>query len=356
MAITAESISNLIDALVYMENYRKGKGDYENFSILVESRKKIADNFVLEIKNTVQNFDFSQTGIDASDVKNKIIEFASLAVSQIKEKIEARARDDQNAIKQKMDGDLNRSIGSLSLFMIQDPFHIIDYTVYLNHVSGSYQARAVYRCDDNISYEFSLNCSLVPELKDTVYMSSISKGIRIPVRKGRSLMSSEVSVDYEKLDKYILSYVEYSPKYINVMIENEDTLSQISFFYPVDNPDMIRIDYKDDSGKVNVDGDPILSKYIDYKTIRSISGYIAGVMQNLMARKKTVTSVIIGDTNLLEKSDLLPLVKYVFQKYSYLVKGLISDGHISIDDLRTRLANINPNIVQDLMASAGVTQ
>lgn len=207
MAITAESISNLIDALVYMENYRKGKGDYENFSILVESRKKIADNFVLEIKNTVQNFDFSQTGIDASDVKNKIIEFASLAVSQIKEKIEARARDDQNAIKQKMDGDLNRSIGSLSLFMIQDPFHIIDYTVYLNHVSGSYQARAVYRCDDNISYEFSLNCSLVPELKDTVYMSSISKGIRIPVRKGRSLMSSEVSVDYEKLDKYILSYV-----------------------------------------------------------------------------------------------------------------------------------------------------
>lgn len=140
------------------------------------------------------------------------------------------------------------------------------------------------------------------------------------------------------------------------MIENEDTLSQISFFYPVDNPDMIRIDYKDDSGKVNVDGDPILSKYIDYKTIRSISGYIAGVMQNLMARKKTVTSVIIGDTNLLEKSDLLPLVKYVFQKYSYLVKGLISDGHISIDDLRTRLANINPNIVQDLMASAGVTQ
>ncbi|WP_010917047.1 hypothetical protein [Thermoplasma volcanium] len=339
-----------------MEAYRKEKSDYDNFSSIIEARKKAADNFALEIKNTVTNFDSSPMGIDIADTKSKIIDFVNLAVSQLKEKIEERAKADQQLIKQKMEGDFNKAIGSLNLFMAQDPLTILDYTLYLSNEGGSYQARVLFKCDDGISYEFILNCGIIPELKESLEVSSIVKGVRLPVRKGRSLMSSEISVDYEKLDRYYLKYAEYSPKYLNVTFTDEDTMSEVSIFYPIDNPDMIKIDYKDDSGKISVDGDPVLSKNTDYKAIKDITKGIISVLQNVLSKKKSVSSILMDNQNIIEKGDITAFVKYIFQKYSYLIKDLISKGSMSIDQLKARLDPVNPSIMQDLVAIVGVSK
>ncbi len=138
-SISKNVIDNLLDAVISINLYKKEKSDYENFSAMVDSRKETLDSLILELKNVLTNFDATKAGVNFDDAKAKIIDFATMAIQQVKEKINKQSKDDAGNLKQKMDSDLNKAMGSLNLFLSNDPFKIIDYTVYLKNTNNSYE-------------------------------------------------------------------------------------------------------------------------------------------------------------------------------------------------------------------------
>ncbi|MGC8609312.1 MAG: hypothetical protein ACP5UV_05535, partial [Thermoplasmata archaeon] len=193
-SISKNIIENLLDTVISANIYKKEKSDFDNFSATVDSRKEMLDALILELKNVLTNFDASKIGINLDETRSKIIDFATLAIQQVKEKIGKQSKYDADTLKQKMDSDINKAMGSLTLFLSNDPFKIIDYTLYLKNVNSSYDAHINYRCEDNITYDFTLNSGLIPDLKSNLYPSAIvKKGLKIPVRKGKSIMSQEMT-------------------------------------------------------------------------------------------------------------------------------------------------------------------
>ncbi len=354
-SISKNVIDNLLDAVISINLYKKEKSDYENFSAMVDSRKETLDSLILELKNVLTNFDATKAGVNFDDAKAKIIDFATMAIQQVKEKINKQSKDDAGNLKQKMDSDLNKAMGSLNLFLSNDPFKIIDYTVYLKNTNNSYEGRVLYRCDDNISYEFTLNSGLIPGLKADLYSSSIVKGIKLPVRKGKSLMSQEIAVDYEKMDKYFIKYGELSPKYLTLTIFNSDTGSSINFFYPVEKPEMMKIVYRDESGEVEVENDPVLNKYIDYSAIKSYLNNVISLLRDLMSKRKSVSALKFNDQDLFESNDFSKLMIYAITKYRDIITGDIQKGIITKDMIINRIANIDENTSKQVMQLLGIT-
>ncbi len=123
----------------------------------------------------------------------------------------------------------------------------------------------------------------------------------------------------------------------------------MNFFYPVEKPEMMKIGYKDESGEVEVENDPVLNKYTDYSSLKDFMNRLISLLRDLMSKRKNISSIKFNDQDLLEKNDFSKLLVYAVNKYrdviiSDMKKGIITEAYI-----RNRLSNIDENTANQLL-------
>ncbi len=117
---------------------------------------------------------------------------------------------------------------------------------------------------------------------------------------------------------------------------------------------MMKIVYRDESGEVEVENDPVLNKYIDYSAIKSYLNHVISLLRDLMSKRKSVSSMKFNDQDLFESNDFSKLMIYAITKYRDIITGDIQKGIVTKDLIINRIANIDENTARQIMQLLGI--
>jgi hypothetical protein len=300
--------TDLVDAVRYSQNWE--------LSIKEQTETKArAGRHLKELEELASRISAAFDGLhldaeDSESLSRKINEFAALAIQQAKDRVKAKlkaALDDSSSESRSEESKAKKSLES---YLAATPFSVIDEEVSLELHDGSYSVTAKYKCAGEIEFEFLLNTASSPLFRSELMFSSVQKGIKLPVRLGKTWLRKELVPDFERLDVYGLSKARASKNHLTATFVNHETNSVVNLvFSRSGNESFVTIEYSDDKGKVDVTGEAALSKHLDLPLMKRATDRLADTIVGLGKDKLQLSKLENGGVDVLATLDCLGFIQ-----------------------------------------------
>lgn len=197
-------------------------------------------------------------------VSGVILVAVDLARKKIGGKYSTELKDNQLVLE----AERKKTFKCLETFLATVPFSLLDKSMSLKMLSGAYSANVRYECEDNIQFEFSLDCKRSAAFKKGFKLSSPDGEIKIPLSLGKSWHKKEPSPDYEGMDRYVLSFVEVTQLHLVSTYEYPEKSSAISMTSSKrDSRASLMVEYRSPDSNVGVTSEPALNKFLNSEQI-----------------------------------------------------------------------------------------
>lgn len=274
--------TELADAVRYSQNWGRSIKEQNEARTRATEQMEELENLARRISKT-----FDDLHVDVEDSENlsrRISEFVSLAIQQTKERVEAKLETTMEDLESESRSEELKAKRSLESYLASTPLPVTDEEVSLELSDSSYSAKAEYTCPGEIEYEFLLNTARSQLFRSEFMFSGIRKGVKLPVRLGKTWLRKEPVPDFEKLDDYALSRAKASKNHLEATFVNHGTSSEVDLVFSRSaNESFVTIEYSDVRGKVDVTGEAALSKYLD---LQSMKGAIGGLLDAVIELRK----------------------------------------------------------------------
>ena len=283
-AITALFFTDLVDAVRYSQAWAQSleeqKADAE------KADKQLAQLGELSTRISAA-FEGLELDRDYVESLSKVInEFAATAIQQKREKLTLSMKTEVDNSAAASEAERLKAIKSLESYLAASPLPILDEQMVLELSESSYTAVAEYKCSGKIEYEFLLNTANSALLRGPFNLSATHKGLKLPVRLGKVWLRKEEVPDFEKLDEYALSTARASQNHLVSTFVHPETDASVSIVFSRSGADsFVTAEYVDGKGKVDVTGEPALSKHLDLVSMKSAMAPLLDAILELKKEK-----------------------------------------------------------------------
>jgi hypothetical protein len=302
--------TELADAVRYSQNWGRSVKEQSEATNKANEELEELEGLKARIASV-----FEDAHLDADDSKSlsiKVNEFAALAIQQTKDSVNARLKATLNDMLSESRSEQLKAKRSLESYLAATPLPVSDEEISLELVDGSYTARDEITCAGDIEYQFLLNTSSSPYFRSEFQFSRMRKGFKLPVRLGKVWLRKEPVPDFEKLDDYALTKARASKNHLDAGFVNSETNSAVGLVFSRSGSDsFVTIEYSDDKGKVDVTGEPALSKYLDLLLMKGAAGRMLDAILDLRRDKLQLSRLESAGEDVLETLDCLGFMQNV---------------------------------------------
>ncbi|HVC26862.1 MAG TPA: hypothetical protein VND40_01750 [Nitrososphaerales archaeon] len=265
--------TELADAVRYSQNWGRSIEEQNEARTRGDEQQEELEDLAGRISKA-----FDDLHLDVSDSENlsrKINEFAALAIQQTKDRVKAKLEATLEDMESESRSEELKAKRSLESYLAATPLPVTDEEISLELSDGSYSAKAEYKCPGEIGYEFLLNTPSSPHFRSEFTFAGVRKGVKLPVRLGKTWLRKEPVPDFEKLDDYALTKARASKNHLEASFTDHETGSTVDLVFSRSGSDSFAtIEYSDEKGKVDVTGEPALSKHLDLQLMKAATATI----------------------------------------------------------------------------------
>jgi hypothetical protein len=258
---------------------------------------------------------FDDLHLDVSDSENlsrKIDEFAALAIQQTKDRVKAKLETTLEEMASESRSEELKAKRGLESYLAATPLPVTDEGISLELSDSSYSAKAEYKCAGEIEYEFMLNTANSSRFRGELMFSGVLKGVKLPVRLGKTWLRKEPVPDFEKLDDYALTKARASKNHLEATFVNHGTNGAVNFVFSRSGSDsFVTIEYSDDRGKIDVTGEAALSKHLDLQSMKEATGRLLDAIIDLRKNKLQLSKLECSGEDVLATLDCLGFMQRV---------------------------------------------
>jgi len=294
--------TELVDAVRYSRNWQRSIAEQAEANAAADRQMEALAQLSSRISDALGDLDLGPE--DSKSLSRKINEFSNLAIEQAKDKVKARLRANLDAATAEAKSAELKAKKSLESYLAATPLPVIDQDVSLDLADGSYSAKAEYKCAGEIEYEFLLNTAASPHFREELAFSRVRKGVKLPVRLGKTWLRKELVPDYEKLDDYALSRARASKGHLEATLVHPETGSKVELVFSKSGSDsFVTISYADEKGEVDVTGEAGLSRHVDLPTMKGVGARILDAILDLSMEKLQLSRVECAGVDVLATLD-----------------------------------------------------
>lgn len=302
--------TELADAVRYSQNWGRSIEEQSEARTRAAEQLEELEDLAGRISRV---FDNLHLDVEHSDnLSRKINEFSALAIQQTKDQVKAgleAALEDMESESRSAELKAKRSLES---YLAATPLPVTDEEISLELSDGSYSAKAEYKCSGEIEYEFLLNTAGSPHFRSEFMFSGVRKGVKLPVRLGKTWLRREPVPDYEKLDDYALSRARASKNHLDAAFVNHETGSTVNLVFSRSGKDsFVAIEYSNDGGKVDVTGEAALSKHLDLQSMKDATARLLDAIIDLKKDKLQLSRLESLGEDILATLDCLGFMQRV---------------------------------------------
>jgi hypothetical protein len=302
--------TELVDAVRYSQNWERSVKEQDEAKASAEEKLEELDGLSARVSVA-----FDGLHLDADDaeiVSRKVNEFASLAIQQTKDRVNAKLKVAlEHSLSESRSEEL-KAKKSLESYLAASPLPVTDEEVSLELSDGSYSATAEYKCAGEIEYEFLLNTASSSLFRSELMFSGVQKGVKLPVRLGKTWLRKEPVPDFERMDAFALTKARASKNHLTSTFVNHETNSLVNLVFSRSGDEsFVTIEYSDDKGKVDVTGEAALSKHLDLAAMKRATGQLVDAIADLKKEKLQLSKLESGDEDVLATLDCLGFMQRV---------------------------------------------
>ncbi|MEM0158555.1 MAG: hypothetical protein QXV22_04835 [Thermoplasmataceae archaeon] len=315
------ALTELVDSFVNSQRARDCDADLNAIRSKREDKIKKADDLKNSLIRQIEEFHQNEKIESFNMYRETMISFISSTMDDFKKKITPEVTQEERNKQEELDSYRAKSVRGIESFLSRDLLPVIDSEVSLRYVNGGYEAK--YRCtsQQTLEYEFLLNTGEVEFLKNRLEMGALMRGIKLPVRLGKSWMSKDVVVDFEKLDDFYLSSASLSNADLFVKLRRDDTDSEIKIHHTATEANtFMDIDYKDPVQAISITSEPALNSKLDRETINAVLKQIKTTLVFLKGHKLRILRVSLRDNDVLKDMSIGDLIIAIFDILSPSMK------------------------------------
>lgn len=346
--------SELIDAVRYSQNWERTVKERDEAR--TKAKKQMEELDILSARIS-KSFDGLMLDPDTSSgLSAKVGEFVGLAIQQVKDRIKAKLKSTVEESESDAKSDELKAKRSLESYLAATPLPVIDEEISLELSDGSYAAGARYVCPGDIEYEFMLNTAASPQFRSEFTFAAIRKGVRIPVRLGRTWLKKEPVPDYEKMDGYSLAKAKASKNHLEATFVSHDTGANVELVFSRSGTEgFVTVEYSAGSDKVEVTAEAGLSKYLDLPTMKVAAGKLLNAINDLSKSKLQLSRLECAGEDVLATLDCLGFMEravvVLVQSKDYLEALKRVNPKLAIERLKL-LGPAGSKIMEDLGLAA----
>ena len=302
--------TELADSVRYSQNWRRSIKEQEEARKRFDEQLEELEGLASRISET---FDGLHLDVEVSgDLSRKINEFAALAIQQAKDRVKGKLEAALEDLMSESRSEELKAKRSLESYLAATPLPVTDESISLELSDSSYSALAEYKCPGEIEYEFLLNTSSSLRFRGELMFSGVLKGVKLPVRLGKTWLRKEPVADFEKLDDYALAKARASKNHLETTFVNHGTTSEVNLvFSRSGNDSFVTIEYSDDKGKIDVTGEAALSKHLDLQQMKGAAGRLLDAIIDLRKDKLQLNKLECAGEDVLATLDCMGFMQRV---------------------------------------------
>ena len=355
---------DLFDSVIYARRASDASKDLESLRAGENDRKKRVDQLQSDLVGLINVYSQEEKSAFFQGIKETLMKFISATLDDFKKKIAPSNSDQIAAKEEEVKAYRAKGIRAIEVFLSRNYIPVNYSEVSLKFQNGGYECRYRANCPKDLEYEFLLDTSEVEFLRSRLFPSSFQKGIRVPVRLGKSWMSKDPVPDFERLDEYYISSSNLSSGDLFIKLTHDEAGSEIRIHQTnADVSSFLEVEYQDSLGKVSITSEPALNGNLERDGILTICRQMRNSLEMLKEKKLRISSLVLRETNVLETQNyssmittiveiLLPAIKEAF---ATVITGSLKPADqqiISKDQILDRLKLV-PDIAPAITAMLG---
>jgi hypothetical protein len=294
--------TELADAVRYSQNWARSVKEQDEARVKTGEQLEELEGLVARVSKAFDGLTLDVE--DSQGLSRKVNEFAALAIQQTEDRVKAKLKATLEDLASESRSEELKAKRSLESYLAATPLPVVDEEISLEFSDSSYSAKAEYKCSGEIEYEFLLNTASSAHFRSEFTFSGVRKGVKLPVRLGKTWLRKESVPDFEKLDDYTLSKAKASKNNLEATFVNHETSSAVDLvFSRSGNDSFVTIEYTDDKGKVDVTGEAALSKHLDLALMKGATSRLLDAILELRKDKLQLSKLECAGEDILATLD-----------------------------------------------------
>lgn len=296
-----QAFTSLADAMLYLQRLRELERKREESKEQSESRLIALETFKVDVAEDVSKLKEILGEARTNELSKQIVGFSSTAVEMMKEKMNQESQRQLATMESDYNSEKTRAVKSIEAFLSTSPLSIIDRSIEVTLQDGAYAAKARYRCQENIEYEFLLDAKVNTFFKGQLRLGVFERNLRIPIGLGRSWLKKEPVPDYRSLEQFVVSYAEATETSLVVECSETEGEDRVKLIYTRHGDHAsLTLQYSHTAGTIDVTQEPGLNVHLDSDAFIRTMERIWIAMNDLEKRKVAITKIICDNRSLLE--------------------------------------------------------
>ena len=319
-----QSFTSLIDAMRFAFHKEQLQGKIQEME--TSSKKGLEDLEALngKIESLVKGLSDEIPQDSLEELSSQISGFSHLSIEQTKAKVEQKDQAQFSEVRSQLDSEVTKTRQSIEAFIATTPFMILDKVLSVKLVDGAYEAKGVYRCSDDLQYEFSYDTKKSRVFSKEFRLSTFEKDFRVPISLGKNWLRRDQVPDYERIDQYALTSAESSETNLIVVFKHLEKESRLKVVYSKhDSHSSLSIVYSDSQRTVDITATPSLNRFLDSEPLEKTMERLWLAIIDLENYKSGLSKLVSEEVNVID--DKLDCFEFFAKSWRIIAPRIIQE-------------------------------
>ena len=296
-----QAFTSLVDSMLYLQRLRELERKREESKEHAESRLIALETFKVDVAEDIAKLKDVLGETRTNELSKQIGGFSMTAVEMMKQKMNQDAQTQLSTMDSDYNSEKTRAVKSVEAFLSASPLSVIDRSIAVTLQDGAYAAKARYRCQDSIEYEFMLDAKVNTFFKGQLRLGVFERNLRIPIGLGRSWLKKEPVPDYRSLEQFVVTYAEATDTSLVVESSETDGVDRVKLIYSRHGDHAsLTLQYSHAAVTIDLTQEPGLNVHLDSDAFIRTLERIWIAMNDLEKRKVAMTKITCENKSLLE--------------------------------------------------------
>lgn len=296
-----QAFTSLVDSMLYLQRLHELERKREESKEHAESRLIALETLKVDVAEDIAKLKDVLGEARTNELSKQIGGFSTTAVEMMKQKMNQEAQKQLATMDSDYNSEKTRAVKSIEAFLSTSPLSVIDRSIEVTLQDGAYAAKARYRCQDSIEYEFMLDAKVNTFFKGQLRLGVFERNLRIPIGLGRSWLKKEPVPDYRSLEQFVVTYAEATETSLVVESSETEGADRVKLIYSRHGDHAsLTLQYSQAAGTIDVTQEPGLNIHLDSDAFIRTMERIWIAMNDLEKRKVAITKIMCENKSLLE--------------------------------------------------------
>jgi hypothetical protein len=310
LASLRQTVTHLFDAVKHGKQAQELELKARSMEQSIETSQNRLDNYEEELSEKLSSINEDQDE-SIRDFSGKVAEFLRTAKGQASAKMQKTAKVEIDRELATASSERDKALKSLEAYLATSPLPIVDSSISIRLIEGTYNAVANYESEGGLKYTFGLGSKNSKSFHHDFSLAQLGHELKVPVRFSRALLKGRVP-GFERLDQYVLAEAELSGGKLRagfVKVGDDAKIKVVTSGF--EKQDFISVEYTDQLGTVNITNDFSLMAHIDLDGLKGAMAQTAGEMTELSSVKVALLRLELEGEDLIDSLDCYKILEMV---------------------------------------------